>query len=338
METQQVHASGHDPGPGPRRHHRRRRHRHQHRLPPREARLEGHRPAGAAAADRGYHLACGRPHHVRRDGVRDAPVDGALHPRPVHLARGRDRAGDGLPADRAPPPRDYAPAAGGPAPRGRASPGASACRTRRSRPPSSAGCGRPRGPTTCWPAFYVPDEGRVNPADLTQAYAKGARMNGARIVEGVTVTGITQAKGRVTGVETDQGPIRAEYVVNAAGMWGREVGAMAGVSVPLQAAEHYYLDHGHRALGAPGPADRRGPGPLRLLPRGGWRHPRGPVRAEGRGVVPGRCPGRHRLRQPAARLGPHRCRTWTRRWTASRPSARPASGPCSAARRASRRT
>ena len=90
-------------------------------------------------------------------------------------------------------------------------------------------------------AFYVPDEGRVNPADLTQAYARGARMNGARIVEGVTVTGVTQAKGFVTGVETDRGPIRAEYVVNAAGMWGREVGAMAGVSVPLQAAEHYYL-------------------------------------------------------------------------------------------------
>ncbi len=90
-------------------------------------------------------------------------------------------------------------------------------------------------------AFYVPDEGRVNPADLTQAYARGARMHGARIIEGVTVTGITQAKGFVTGVETDRGRIRAEYVVNAAGMWGREVGEMAGVSVPLQAAEHYYL-------------------------------------------------------------------------------------------------
>ena len=90
-------------------------------------------------------------------------------------------------------------------------------------------------------AFYVPDEGRVNPADLTQAYARGARMRGARIIEGVTVTGITQAKGFVTGVETDRGTIRAEYVVNAAGMWGREVGEMAGVAVPLQAAEHYYL-------------------------------------------------------------------------------------------------
>ena len=90
-------------------------------------------------------------------------------------------------------------------------------------------------------AFYVADEGRVNPADLTQAYARGARMRGVRIVEGVTVTGITQARGIVTGVDTDRGHVRAEFVVNAAGMWGREVGAMAGVSVPLQAAEHYYL-------------------------------------------------------------------------------------------------
>lgn len=90
-------------------------------------------------------------------------------------------------------------------------------------------------------AFYVPDEGRANPADLTQAYARGARMRGARIIEGVTVTGITQELGAVTGVDTDRGHIRAEYVVNAAGMWGREVGAMAGVSVPLQATEHYYM-------------------------------------------------------------------------------------------------
>ncbi len=90
-------------------------------------------------------------------------------------------------------------------------------------------------------AFYVADEGRVNPADLTMAYAKGARMGGARIVEHVAATGVTTARGRVTGVVTDRGTIAAEYVVNAAGMWAREFGALAGVSVPLQAAEHYYL-------------------------------------------------------------------------------------------------
>ena len=72
------------------------------------------------------------------------------------------------------------------------------------------------------------DEGRANPADLTQAYARGARQRGAKVIEGVTVTGITQANGRVTGVDTDQGHIECEVVVNAAGMWGREVGELAG--------------------------------------------------------------------------------------------------------------
>jgi 4-methylaminobutanoate oxidase (formaldehyde-forming) len=90
-------------------------------------------------------------------------------------------------------------------------------------------------------AFYVADEGRVNPADLTMAYAKGARMRGARVVEGVTATGFATARGRVTGVVTDRGTIDTEFVVNAAGMWARQVGELAGVSVPLQAAEHYYL-------------------------------------------------------------------------------------------------
>jgi glycine cleavage system aminomethyltransferase T/glycine/D-amino acid oxidase-like deaminating enzyme len=90
-------------------------------------------------------------------------------------------------------------------------------------------------------AFYVPDEGRVNPADLTMAYARGARAGGARIFEHVAATGVTQERGRVTGVVTDHGTIAAEYVVNAAGLWARELGARSGVSVPLQAAEHYYL-------------------------------------------------------------------------------------------------
>ena len=90
-------------------------------------------------------------------------------------------------------------------------------------------------------AAWVPDEGRANPADVTQAYAKGARAGGARVIEGVTVTAIATARGRVTGVETDRGPIECETVVNAAGMWGRQLGALAGVSLPLQAAEHYYL-------------------------------------------------------------------------------------------------
>lgn len=90
-------------------------------------------------------------------------------------------------------------------------------------------------------AFHFPNDGRVNPTDVTQALAKGARMGGARIIENSPVTGILTAEGRVTGVRTAAGEIRAEYVVNCAGMWARAVGRMAGVDVPLQAAEHYYL-------------------------------------------------------------------------------------------------
>jgi glycine cleavage system aminomethyltransferase T/glycine/D-amino acid oxidase-like deaminating enzyme len=90
-------------------------------------------------------------------------------------------------------------------------------------------------------ALYVDDEGRANPADVTMALARGARMHGATIIEGVPVTGFTQANGHVTGVVTDQGTIECETVVNASGMWGRQVGELAGVSVPLQAAEHYYM-------------------------------------------------------------------------------------------------
>ena len=88
---------------------------------------------------------------------------------------------------------------------------------------------------------FIPGDGQADPANIALALAKGARMNGAKILEGVKVTGITQTAGRVTGVETEFGPIEAEYVVNCAGMWGRDVGAMAGVSTPLHANEHFYI-------------------------------------------------------------------------------------------------
>jgi len=89
--------------------------------------------------------------------------------------------------------------------------------------------------------IYTPNDGRANPVDFTMALAKGARMGGARILEGSKVTGIKKKDGRVTGVVTNKGEIEAEIVVNCAGMWGRELGKMAGVNVPLHAAEHYYL-------------------------------------------------------------------------------------------------
>ncbi|HEY8088190.1 MAG TPA: FAD-dependent oxidoreductase, partial [Polyangiaceae bacterium] len=89
--------------------------------------------------------------------------------------------------------------------------------------------------------FYVKEDGRANPVDVTMALAKGARMQGARIIEGVAATGFTTKRGVVTGVQTAQGDIEAEYVVNCAGMWARQLGAKAGVNIPLQSAEHYYL-------------------------------------------------------------------------------------------------
>ena len=88
---------------------------------------------------------------------------------------------------------------------------------------------------------FLPKDGQTNPTDTAMALAKGARSGGAQIFEGVKVTGIETADGRVTGVATAQGSIKAEFVVNCAGMWGREVGRLAGVNVPLQACEHFYI-------------------------------------------------------------------------------------------------
>jgi heterotetrameric sarcosine oxidase gamma subunit len=89
--------------------------------------------------------------------------------------------------------------------------------------------------------FYVADEGRADPVGVATALAKGARQLGVRIVEGVAATGVEAHGRRVSAVLTEQGRIETEIVVNSAGMWARQFGALAGVSVPLQAAEHYYL-------------------------------------------------------------------------------------------------
>lgn len=89
--------------------------------------------------------------------------------------------------------------------------------------------------------FYVKNDGRVNPVDATMSLAKGARMLGVRILEGTPATGILKKNGAVTGVKTSRGDIRCEFVMNCAGMWARQLGEMAGVNIPNQAAEHYYV-------------------------------------------------------------------------------------------------
>ncbi len=108
----------------------------------------------------------------------------------------------------------------------------------------------PREVAELWPlartddilaAFHIPGDGRVNPVDATMALARGARMRGVTVLEGVPALDVLVRDGAVVGVRTPVGDIECEVVVNAAGMWARQLGARSGVAIPLQAAEHYYL-------------------------------------------------------------------------------------------------
>ena len=90
-------------------------------------------------------------------------------------------------------------------------------------------------------AVHLPKDGQTNPVDTTQALAKGARARGAKIFENTAVTEIIVENGRATGVRTKDAEIKAEFVVNCAGMWARDLGARAGTVVPLHAAEHFYI-------------------------------------------------------------------------------------------------
>jgi glycine cleavage system T protein len=88
---------------------------------------------------------------------------------------------------------------------------------------------------------YLPKDGRTNPIDTTQALAKGAKSRGAKIFEDTAATDILVEGGKAVGVRTSKGEIRADIVVNCAGMWAHELGAKAGTTVPLHAAEHFYI-------------------------------------------------------------------------------------------------
>ena len=92
---------------------------------------------------------------------------------------------------------------------------------------------------------HLPADGQADPGNIALALAKGARALGAQIVEGVKVTQVTQAGGHVTGVAWEmageRGHIAAEHVVNCGGMWGRDLAAQNGVTLPLHACEHFYI-------------------------------------------------------------------------------------------------
>ncbi len=90
-------------------------------------------------------------------------------------------------------------------------------------------------------ALHIPHDGVTSPVDTTIALGKGAKQRGATIVEGVAVEQLAVIDGRIAGVHTEQGFVEAETVVLAGGMWTRQLAASAGISVPLQACEHFYI-------------------------------------------------------------------------------------------------
>lgn len=90
-------------------------------------------------------------------------------------------------------------------------------------------------------ATWIASDGHVDPYSLTHAYAKGARAGGVHIVEGVTVTGFAIKERRITAVKTEDGDIGCEIVVNAAGLWARHLGELAGIDLPVTVVEHQYF-------------------------------------------------------------------------------------------------
>ncbi|MDQ2066964.1 FAD-dependent oxidoreductase [Xinfangfangia sp. CPCC 101601] len=94
-------------------------------------------------------------------------------------------------------------------------------------------------------AVSLPLDGQCDPANIAMALAKGARMKGASVIEGALVTKVTTAGGRTTGVDYiyngEPGHIAADVVVNCGGMWGCDLAAQNGVTLPLHACEHFYL-------------------------------------------------------------------------------------------------
>ena len=90
-------------------------------------------------------------------------------------------------------------------------------------------------------AIHFPNDGQTNPIDTTMALARGARMAGARILENTEVTRLLVDNGKATGVETTQGQIKADNVVNCTGIWGRAFAETCGTQLPIQHNQHFYI-------------------------------------------------------------------------------------------------
>jgi 4-methylaminobutanoate oxidase (formaldehyde-forming) len=93
--------------------------------------------------------------------------------------------------------------------------------------------------------IWIPGDGKANPADLTMSLAKGARQNGVRIIEGAQVISFEQTGGRASALrwhkDGAEHRTQCEVAVNCTGQWARQLGALAGVNVPLYSAEHFYI-------------------------------------------------------------------------------------------------
>ena len=90
-------------------------------------------------------------------------------------------------------------------------------------------------------AVWLPGDGKVNPSDLTQALARGARSRGAKIFEKTRVTGFLKSDDRITAVETNYGTVHCDTIAITAGQWSRQIGLMCGIDIPLHSAEHMYI-------------------------------------------------------------------------------------------------
>jgi 4-methylaminobutanoate oxidase (formaldehyde-forming) len=93
-------------------------------------------------------------------------------------------------------------------------------------------------------AIWIPEDGKVDPLATARSLAAGARLHGANVIEGARVTDLVRRGDRITGVETNAGPIEAELVILAAGMWSRQLGKRAGLNIPLHPVEHHYAHLG----------------------------------------------------------------------------------------------
>ena len=153
-------------------------------------------------------------------------------------------------------------------------------------------------------AAFIPDDGYLDPSQLTFALADARAPLGAQIETRTTVTGIETRDGRVVAVETDKGRIECEVVVNAAGMYAPEVARLVGVDLPIIPFGHQYLITEPFDAGARAAADAARPGQPRLLPHRGGRARDGRLRAQAGVVGARRHPGRLRGEAPARGLGP----------------------------------